>query len=296
MLLDIDISECEVAVILACPDSTAESALRSPLPVVGGVNAAWLTVVETVREALLQCHVIASQIEKTTVAFFAPLDENGLIRKDVRSAVWSGFDLSRALREHLQIGNARAEKRATFAEQKFGALRECDDWLYIYLGQRVEAAACVTGVLLNGHNRAALELGEICIERDGALGDSGRRGVLDAYCGEEAFMARARGYALAFQTARGIWNSTAVNSMAKSLCDDYVERLSQGVGTACAVLNPARVVLGGELFFATENKILEPLEARFKSYCLPVHSGSTPILAGQLGNDAAVLGAVAMLN
>ena len=297
MLLGIDISEREVAVILAKPDGSAERAMRATMPRVGGANAAWLVVVETVRQLLLESHLVSSQIEKTAVAFFAPIatDENGdeMVRKDFRSGSWAGFDLSRALREHLGLAGSRVETRvqcAALGEQRLGALRESDNWLYVHLGQNVEAAACVNGALLTGKNRAALELGAVCIDRDGALGESGRRGVLNAYCGQEAFMARIRSYGLTFQTPREVWDSYDTNYMAKSQCDDYVERLSQGIGTACALLNPSRVVLGGELFQVVGEKLLSPLSAHLKEYCLPIHSENLQILAGQLGTDAAVLG------
>jgi len=302
MILGIDVSQREVAVILAKPDGSAELALRAPLPRVGGANAAWLAVVETVRQILLQGHVVASQIEKTGVAFFAPLDLDGVVAKDSRSASWAGFDLQRALKEHLGIQNCRVQTRvrcAALAEEKLGALRASEkttneNWLYIHLGQNVEAAARVEGVLPSGQSRAAMEFGAICIDRDGALDESGRRGTLNAYCGEDAFMARARSYALTFQTPGEIWESSASNAMAKSLCDDYAARLSQGIGIACAILNPARVVLGGELFAQLDGKLIAPLNAGMKEYCLPVHTRNLQIVAGQLGNDAAVLGAVAL--
>lgn len=306
MLLGIDISEREVAVILAKPDGSAELALRASLPRVGGANAAWLRVVETIREILLQSHILASQIENVGVAFFAPLDanENGreIVRKDSRSSSWAGFDLNRALREHLGIENSRVETRAyceALAERKFGALRgsenaTSENWLYVHLGQTIEGAASVNGVLLAGQNRAALELGAICIDRDGALDESGRRGVLNAYCGEEAFMARARSYSLTFQTPREIWESCATNSMAKSLCDDYAARLAQGIGIACAILNPSQVVLGGEFFHVVGEKLVPSFNTRLREYCLPIHFQNLHTAAGQLGNDAAVLGAVAL--
>jgi len=297
MILGIDISQRDVAVILAKPDGSAELALREDLPRIGGANAVWLAVVEVVRQILLQGHVVASQIEKTGVAFFAPLDINGMVAKDSRGANWAGFDLKRAVKEHLGIENCSVQTRVrceALAEEKFGALRECENWLYVHLGQNVEAAARVEGVLPLGASRAALELGAVCIDRDGALGESGRRGTLDAYCGEDAFMARARGYALTFQTAGEIWESSATNAMAKSLCDDFIARLAQGLGTACALFNPSRVVIGGELFHQFGENLMLPLSTRVKEYCLPVHFQNLQFLAGQLGNDAAVLGAVAL--
>jgi glucokinase len=295
MLLGIEITTQEVAAIVARGDGGAEVALRAPLPRVGGANASWLAAMEVARQALLQSHLPVQRIQSAGVAFFAPLDENGIVRKDARSAGWESFDLRRALREHLGIENVRAQTRVicgAMAESKLGALRETDNALFVSLGREVEGAALAAGVLLRGANHAALELGAICIERDGELSADGRRGTLNAYCGSESFMTRARSYGVTFQTPHEIWSNRASNFMAKSLCDEYVERLSQGLGAACAILNPSRVALSGEIYEAFSEQLLVALRAALGKYCLPLHVRSLEIVAGSLGRDAGVLGAV----
>ena len=295
MFLGLEIGVAEVAVIIAREDGGAEVALRAPLPRVGGANAQWLAAMEVAREALLQSHLSANQIQSAGVAFFAPIDENSLVRKDARSASWESFDLRRALREHLGIENARVASRvhcAAMAEFRLGALRESEQGLYVALGREVESAALVSGVLLRGASGAASELGAICLERDGELSASGHRGTLSAYCGAESFMTRARSYAVTFQTPHEIWSNRDSNFMAKSLCDEYVERLAQGLGTVCAILNPSRVVFGGELFEAFGEPLLVALRAPLGKYCLPIHARQLEIVAGGLGRDAGVLGAV----
>ena len=119
--------------------------------------------------------------------------------------------------------------------------------MYLHLGDTVDAAARSAGVLLRGATGSAMEIGAVCIERGGALFDSGRRGSLNGYCGGDAFNARARSYALALSTPQEIWDAAPANLMAKSLCDDYVERLAQGVGAVLSILNPSHLVIGGEL-------------------------------------------------
>jgi glucokinase len=295
MLLGIEITLREVAVIVARDGGGAEVALRAPLPRVGGANANWLAALEVVREALLQSHLSVQQIQSAGIAFFAPLDENGLVRKDARSAGWENFDLRRALREHLGIENVSVQTRvicAAMAEHKLGALREIENGLLISLEHDVESAALASGVLLRGAANAALEIGAICLERDGELGASGRRGTLSAYCGAQSFMTRARSYGVTFQTPHEIWSNRDSNFMAKSLCDEYVERLAQGVGAVCAVLNPARIAFSGELFDAFGEELLVALRVSLGKYCLPVHARSLQIVAAALGRDAGVLGAV----
>lgn len=295
MLLGLEITTHEIAVIIAREDGVTEVALRAPLPRVGGANANWLAAMEVVREALLQSHLVAGQIQSAGVAFFAPLDENYLVRKDARGAGWENFDLRRALREHLGIENVQAETRTIcqiLAESKLGALREIQNGLLISLGREVQGAALVSGVLLRGAGNAALELGAVCLERDGELSASGNRGTFSAYCGAESFMTRARSYGVTFQTPHEIWSNRDSNFMAKSLCDEYVERLAQGLGAACAMLNPSRVAFGGELFEAFGEELLVALRQTLGKYCLPIHARHLEIVAGQLGRDAGVLGAV----
>jgi glucokinase len=302
MLLGIDLSERNVAVILADDGGKTEVALRADLPRVGGAAAQWLAAMDVARQVLLQGHAVATQIKSAGLAFHAPLTASGVVKKDARAADWANYDLPRALREHLGLSRVHVATRAVaeaLAEERLGALRAgtdpAPDWLYLHLGQTVRGAARSGGVLLRGAGDDALAIGALCIERNGDLASSGRRGTLDAYCGGEAFVARARSYGLAPGTAHEVWDmASAGNAMAKSLCDDYVERLAQGLGAALAILNPARLVLGGELGHELGERIALPLRARIGEYCLPSQWQELEIGLGQLGRDAAILGAVAL--
>jgi predicted NBD/HSP70 family sugar kinase len=91
-----------------------------------------------------------------------------------------------------------------------------------------------------------------------------------------------------------IWQTYESNFAARSLCDDFVARLAQGIGGALTILNPAQLVLGGSLATALGETLLQPLRARLKDFCLPAHFAHLPVGAGKLGDDAAALGAVAL--
>ncbi|HVF10345.1 MAG TPA: ROK family protein [Abditibacteriaceae bacterium] len=307
MILGIDISTNDVAVILAQPDGGAELALRSPLPREGGSPAIWLAAMETARETLRRGRREPAQVECTGLVFHAPVDERGLVMPSPRAVGWEGFDLQWALREHLGVADAVAENRVlgeALGEWRFGALRSanadesgqpsCPDWLYVHLGSTIGGAALVNGGLLRGRARAAVEVGAICIERNGALGSSGRRGALEGYCGGEAFIARARSYGLNFKMASEVWDAAPSNSMAQSLCEEYSNRLAQGLGGAVVMLNPQRLVIGGALGNVLGERLLAPLRQTIQEFCRPAHFNQLQIGNGQLGDDAAVLGAVAL--
>lgn len=305
MLLGIDFSEKSVAVLLADEAGQTQVALRADLPRIGGASAQWLAAMDVVRQAMLQNHTIASQIKSTCIAFYGPIDAAGVVMKDPRVPGWPGYDLQRALREHLTLtGTIAATPRVVaqaIAEERLGALRPVEDspvsngdWLFIHLGAAIGAAARCGATLLRGAGCSAVDIGSVCIERGGALSDNGRRGSLSAYCGGDAFMTRARSYSLTTNSAREIWDMAGTNSMAKSLCDDFVERLAQGTGIALALLNPGRLVIGGELGCELGERLTTPLRGRLGEYCLPRHVEHLVLSTGQLGRDAAVLGATAL--
>lgn len=303
MFLGLDFSENLIAAILADEGGKPLVALRAELPHKGGASSDWLAAMDVAHQAMLQSHAALSQITSTHLAFYAPLDENGVVLKDARAPGWSNYDLPRALREHLKVSSAFATHRVlceAVAEERLGALRAGDDeaplqnWLYLHLGASLEAAARANGVLVRGANNCALDLGALCIERGGALSENGKRGALEAYCGGDAFVTRTRSYGLAFHGLPQIWEAAATNAMAKSLCDDYIERLAQGVGAALSILNPSRLVIGGEMGHEIGEKLIEPLRLRLPEYSLPRHVENLEIVLGQLGRDAAVVGAVSL--
>ncbi len=301
MLLGIDIARRDVSVILANAQGGAELALRTDLPKEGGAPITWLAAMSAAREAMHRQQVIPDQVGCVAVALDAPIDESGLVGKHSRAVGWEGFDLPDALRQHLHVSRGAAHSRLqseALGEWHFGALRAAEnnggDWLYLHLGSSVGAVACVNGRILRGANGAAGELGALCVEREGALTSNGRRGGLEAYCTHESFISRAAAYGLTNLTPAQIWDSYGSNFAARSLCDDFTARLAQGTGAALTILNPAQLVLGGSLVTALGEKLLAPLRARLKEFCLPSHCAHLPIVAGKLGDDAAALGAVAL--
>jgi predicted NBD/HSP70 family sugar kinase len=300
-ILGIDLSPRDTAAILARADGGAQLALRGELPR-GGAPEIWLAAMETARETLRRAHVEPAKIIGAGIAFDAPVAASGVILKGRRTVGWEGFDLPRAVREHLGVAHAVAESRTlceALGEWRFGALREaegtlCPDWLYVHLGDRLGGAAALEGRVLRGANRAAVALGALCLERDGALCDNGRRGSWEGYCGVENFLARARSYGLTLRTAREIWDDRATNFVARSQCDDYVRRLAQGLGNALSLLNPRRLVLGGPLALDLGDELLQAVRPALGEFCSPTTLAGLEICPPQLGADAAALGAVAL--
>jgi predicted NBD/HSP70 family sugar kinase len=320
MFLGLDISRRDVATVLAQADGTVLMALRTPLPPQSDSLQAWKTALETAQETILRGSVERSRIQGVACALDAAIDKNGVVERGMLAEGWHGFDLPRALREGLGIQAAHAASRVwcqSLAEERFGALRgSSENWLYLHVGAHLGAiahqvndssanaasanewrvngrnAGATTGAASGSSTRSELAWGEVCIERDGALGSSGRRGTLEAYCTHDNFLARAASYGITVQSAPEVWAQAGSSFAARSLCDDYVKRLAQGVGIAVSLLQPARIVVGGSLPDALGETLLSPLRATLREFCAPP---SDFVLSGtQLAQDGAVWGSVAL--
>lgn len=310
MFLGLDLSRRDVATVLAQADGTVLMALRTPLPPQSDSVQVWKTALETAQETILRGGVERSRIQGVACALDAAIDDLGVVERGALAEGWHGFDIPRALQESLGIQSAHAQSRVrceSLGEERFGALRGAtQSWLYLHVGTHLGAVVChaTNAISMNGQRasgqvdaaesstRSELAWGEICIERDGALGSSGRRGTLEAYCTGDNFLARAAGYGITVQDATEVWAQANSGFAARSLCDDYLKRLAQGVGIAVSLLQPARIVVGGSLPDALGETLLSPLRTTLREFCAPP---ADLVLSGtQLKGDGAVWGSVAL--
>ena len=304
MFLGIDVSRHDVATILMQADGAVVLALRAPLPLNSDSVQTWKLAMETAQETLIRSQIERAQIKGAACALDATFDENGVVQRGALAEGWHDFDVSRALQETLSISKTRAASRIwceSLAEERFGAWRDfAGSGLYLHIGARLGAVHRAPSSTRNAPSsstrvpmaRREIAWGELCIERDGTLGSSGRRGTLEAYCTQDNFLARAAGYGMTSQNAADVWAQSASSFAARSVCDDFVRRLAQGVGNAVSLLNPQQIVLGGSLANALGETLLAPLRTSLREFCaLPADF----VLQGTpLARDAAVLGAVAL--
>lgn len=155
-------------------------------------------------------------------------------------------------------------------EQAYGAGQGYEDILYVALGTGLGMAACSGGRWLHGAGPAALELGHFSPTGQGRLCVCGRAGCVEAYASGTGLLAGWRTHRAAFPTSELAQAETADvpqviaamqagDALAQLLRDELVAHLVQAVRWACAVLNPALVVLGGGLGLALAHLIQEDI-------------------------------------
>jgi len=250
----------------------------------------WLDAMELCGELCARSAVQSARLERAVAAFPSPVAVSGEVEDDSRYRAWRGFDLTRALREHLGVREAGAmsnvEARARF-ETRFGALQGLDSWLFVDIGERIESWARVNGSDIRGSH-----VGAVIIERDGASDEWGRRGSLQAYCSEDALRSRAQSSGLGGESPVRLFQLAGASFAAKSLCDDFCARLAQGLSNSVASLGPLPVCLSGPLVREAWPLVWPSLEAQCRASwpprvvlsVFPAKGGEEDVLWGALAN------------
>ena len=197
---------------------------------------------------------------------------------------------------------------AGWAEYRFGAGRGIADMAMITVGTGLGGAIVVGSQLLRGAHGVAAEIGHIRVVPDGRPCGCGHRGCWEQYASGNALTRQARAAAaaepgrasalLALAGEAAAIKGQHVTEAAKAgdrLAIDLLAELGTwlGLGTASlvAVLDPARIVVGGGA--ASARRLLtEPMQAAFEgALAARGHRPEPAISVAEMQNDAGLVGA-----
>jgi glucokinase len=182
------------------------------------------------------------------------------------------------------------------AAEAEAAARGAEDVLFVALGTGMAAAHVVDGVARRGANGLAGELGHAPVDPLGLAEPCacGGVGCPEAYASGSAIARRYLALGGSDPLDAGsIVLRLATDPVAARVWADAVEALSAAVATACCLLDPGLVVLGGGVSLAGAD-LLDPVQARVAAL-LPWRSAPAVELS-TLGTDAGQRGAVRLAN
>ncbi|SMD20500.1 ROK family protein [Kibdelosporangium aridum] len=229
-------------------------------------------------------------------------------------AGFSGLPLGQYLREQLDLAVVvdRDANAAALAEQRFGAVRGCTDFVYLTVSTGIGAAVIADGELLRGADGAAGELGHVVVAPDGPVCGCGRRGCLEAVAAGPAIGRAADRHAQAnpgsgLAKLRDSLGGTPIRGhhvgVAALEGDPDARKILAAVGAAVVssivdivnVFNPQRIVLGGGVAMAQPNWIEEANDALRQSALQPA-SETARVVPTELGDNGGLLGAALLLD
>lgn len=210
---------------------------------------------------------------------------------------WVGIDAAAEMRSRLGIA-VQVENDANLgvlAEFVWGAGQGVSELIYIKLSSGIGAGLLLDGRLYRGAGGTAGEIGHTPARPGGAVCRCGLRGCLET-------VASARSIAELVGESRGepvgrrrlLELLAADDPAATRLISEAGRDVGIAVANLCNVINPGRVIVGGELSAAGET-LTAAIEESIRRYAIPSAAEQVTVVPGVLGERAELLGALALV-
>ncbi len=194
---------------------------------------------------------------------------------------------------------------ATIGEQKFGAGKNCNDFVCVFVGTGVGSAIVKDGKIITGATGTAGEIGHIIVDLNGRQCSCGAHGCLEAYASRSAIERRIEGALKKgrkscildyLETGKSITSSMIQKSIERE--DELViqcvteasEYLSGGIASIINFINPELIILGGGLIEAVDYFYQKTIK-KAKAKSLPVPAEKIQFKKAMLGDYSGVIGA-----
>ena len=249
--------------------------------------------------------VKSREVLRAAVGFGGPVDAlhgKVLMHHDVPG--WEGVPLASLIENGLDVPTFldNDARLAALGEVWFGAGRdtsECD-LVYVHWSTGVGGGIVADGRLLRGASTIAGEFGHTLVRTgDNALPcRCGGRGHLEAYVRGPALLARSQ-EAVPLRSGsdsrdiQALFAAASDNPALSLLLDEAVEMLGVTIANLITQLNPTMVVIGGMVARHADALIPRIADLALAS-AMPVSARNVRIVPAALGDDAAVMGAVAL--
>ncbi len=198
----------------------------------------------------------------------------------------------------------------TLGERWAGAARGAASAFGIMVGTGIGGGLIVNRKLVVGARFAAAEIGHIVMRPDGPKCGCGRRGCLEALAGRLAIERDIRAGVKAGRKTLltgildGDLSSIRSKALGKALrkndplVTEVVRRAAEWLGYACVtvrhIVDPEVIVLGGGVMEACGDFIMPIVERIVAERSMPGARSQARVVRSELGDDAGVLGAVAL--
>ena len=255
-------------------------------------------IARLVRQALADGEVDDPELRGVGMGFPGPVHrQSGTVLDSTILPGWvdvhGGQAMSAALGHHVEIENDA--NLGALSEWMWGAGRGADNLVYLKLATGIGAGLILNGEPYVGTTGVAGEIGHTVIEPGGPICKCGNRGCIATLAGSPAILAALRpSYGDRLTLTEAITLALAGDPGCKRAIEDAARSVGVAVATLCNLLNPTRIVVGGELS-AAGALLLDPVKAAVGRAAIRSAADGVEVVQGQLGERAQVLGAVALI-
>ncbi|OEJ93864.1 ROK family transcriptional regulator [Streptomyces thermolilacinus] len=210
---------------------------------------------------------------------------------------WSGINPSQELSARLGVPVYvdNDANLGALGEMVWGAGRGVRDLAYIKVASGVGAGLVIDGQIYRGPGGTAGEIGHITLDESGPVCRCGNRGCLETFAAARYVLPLLQpGHGPDLTMERVVQLAREGDPGCRRVIADVGRHIGSGVANLCNLLNPSRVVLGGDLAEAGE-LVLAPIRDSVSRYAIPSAARQLAVAPGALGGRAEVLGALALV-
>lgn len=221
---------------------------------------------------------------------------------------WFDVDLKDIIEEryNLPVKIDNDIRCVTAAEAKFGAARDIDNVVVVFVGTGIGGGIIVEGRLLRGATNCAAEIGHMTIKEDGPLCGCGNYGCLESFASgphiveyvterlpkwtdSSLFKTVKEGEShldvSAIQRAAQEGDKLAVKALRRA-----AHYLGIGVANLVNILNPELIIFGGGVIMAAP-QLLDLINESLNLMALPLARKDLKLIKSELGDKGGIIGA-----
>ncbi|MFF4158991.1 ROK family protein [Streptomyces sp. NPDC001678] len=227
-----------------------------------------------------------------------PIDaESGVLGSTAILPGWAGTnprdDLAERLGVPVHVDNDA--NLGALGELVWGAGRGATDLAYIKVASGVGAGLVINGKIYRGPGGTAGEIGHITLDESGPVCRCGNRGCLETFTAARYILPLLHSaHGTDLTVPRVVELAREGDPGCRRVISDVGRYIGSGVANLCNLLNPSRVVLGGDLADSGE-LVLAPIRESVSRYAIPSAARRLEVVPGALGGRSEVLGALALV-
>jgi predicted NBD/HSP70 family sugar kinase len=292
IVLGLDFGHAHVSVALADLSGTQLGDGRLEIDVDHQAGHALDKAAELARRLLRRAGQRSSAVCRVVAGVPGPVDRTGRMRSSTIAPSWWQLAIAEeiALRLRVRPDLVDIENDAqlgALGEQRSGAAVGCSEVVYVKASHGLGAGLILRGELYLGANGLTGEIGHTVVEPDGALCRCGSRGCLETVVAIERVRERIR-----FVSRAADGDPLALvgdHPAARRVVLEAGRTLGQALVDVCNLLDPQRIVLGGELAAAGDPLVAGVTES-IRRHVQPA-IGDVEVVVAAHGEHAQVVGA-----
>jgi predicted NBD/HSP70 family sugar kinase/biotin operon repressor len=294
----IDIGKRHVSVAVADLSHAVLAERRERVDGEHDADEAMLVATDLVDRALAEADVDRELVLGVGMGLPGPIHaQTGTVGSAAILPGWVGLQAATAMGDRLALpvhvdNDANLGARA---EHVWGAGRGVDDMIYLKVSNGIGAGFVLGGRVYSGAGGTAGEIGHTIIDEDGPVCRCANRGCLETLAsGAAAVELLQPTMGADFTLSRLVELTRQGHPACTRVVADAGRHIGRAVAGVVNLLNPRRVVVGGELA-ACGDVLLEPLRNETRRHAILSAADDVEIVGSPLGDRAQVLGALALV-